>query len=489
MGIYLHEEYRTIEEQGHVRAESVTMPIAAKWYIYGVVAAGAVMLALSLANWSSPPLAPWLVYLALLVLASLVKLKLPGMRGTYSLSFLFLLLGIVHFSLAETLIAGCAGALAQTVSNRKKRPTLVQVLFNMANLALSVSVCFLLARILLSSGLGQYRAATMALIACVYFFLNTILVSGVLALLEGKPFGEACEQWYVWSFPYYLVGAALVGLIPPPGQPPHPDAWLILLPLLYLVHFFLGLQELHLSSGTVSGDSGETLPRAARLYIFSVLAAGLIPLVAAALQWQSRDPLRFACYLALAAAASTLKVRLPRVKSTVSMNFVLLLVAIAELSFSEAVIMSALAAVVQSVWRPKRPVLLLQVLFNSAALSLSMALTYLLCRWAEPLTSGSLAAVLILSTLVLYFSNTIVVSAVLSLLERGSLRGIWQHCYFWCCPYYLVGTVAAGLMIVTTRAAGWPPSLLVLPLMALVYISYRAHVSQVVNRQPLPNTS
>jgi hypothetical protein len=34
-------------------------------------------------------------------------------------------------------------------------------------------------------------------------------------------------------------------------------------------------------------------------------------------------------------------------------------------------------------------------------------------------------------------------------------------------------------MIETCRMAGWQPSLLVLPVMGLVYISYRLHVSPV----------
>jgi hypothetical protein len=33
-------------------------------------------------------------------------------------------------------------------------------------------------------------------------------------------------------------------------------------------------------------------------------------------------------------------------------------------------------------------------------------------------------------------------------------------------------------MIATSRAVGWQPSLLVLPVMALVYVSYWTHVSQ-----------
>jgi hypothetical protein len=468
--------------------ESKTMSVSAKYYIYGVVAAGAAVSALSLVNATSPQLPGWLLYLLLSMLGSLVVLKLPGTRGgTYSLSFLLLLFGIVHFSLAETLVAGCAGALVQTVCSRKKRPTPIQVLFNMANLALSVSVCFVLARVFLSSGLDHYRAALMAFIACTYFVVNTVLVSGVLTLLEGKRFAEVCEQWYVWSFPYYLVGAALVGLIPSPGRPVQPEAWLILLPLLYLVHFFLGLQELRVSSGTGGGNAGGALPPAARWYVLTMIGVGMIPLVVAAAHWQSQDPARFVGYLATAVAASTLKVRLPRVKGTISVSFVLLLVAIAQLSFSETVVMSALVAAVQSVWRPKRRVLVLQVLFNLASLSLSAALAYVVCRWTEPLASSSEAAVLIAATLILYFSNTIMVSVVLSLVEPGSIGEIWRHCYFWCCPYYLVGAAAAGLMTVTSRAAGWPPSLLLLPLMALVYLSYRAHVAQAVNQHPAPS--
>jgi hypothetical protein len=40
-------------------------------------------------------------------------------------------------------------------------------------------------------------------------------------------------------------------------------------------------------------------------------------------------------------------------------------------------------------------------------------------------------------------------------------------------------------MLGVCRTAGWPPSLLVLPLMVLVYVSYRAHVQQAAGRQPV----
>src|SRR5207244_1021960 len=161
----------------------------------------------ALATWSSPKILPFALYLLLAVLGSLVKLRLPGMEGTYSLNFLFLLFGVLHFSLAETVIAGCVGALVQSVCNTKQRPSLMQILFNMANLTVSVGVCFLTVRLTVFSGLSSYRPAEVALVACVYFVMNTVLVSGVLSLLQGKRLAEVCRQWYVWSLPYYLVGA------------------------------------------------------------------------------------------------------------------------------------------------------------------------------------------------------------------------------------------------------------------------------------------
>jgi len=37
-------------------------------------------------------------------------------------------------------------------------------------------------------------------------------------------------------------------------------------------------------------------------------------------------------------------------------------------------------------------------------------------------------------------------------------------------------------MVATSRTASWPASLLVLPLMGLVYVSYRVHLEQLVDR-------
>ena len=460
------------------------MGLKTKAYIYVVIAAGGCVLAASLANWSSPDLLSWTIYLVLAVLASVVKLRLPGMDGTYSLGFLFLLYGVAHFSLPETLLAGCAGAVAGSLLNTKKRANTLQLLFNTANVAISVGACFFIARVCLASGLTQYLPAVIAIVACAYFIINTALVSGVLSLLQGKRLAEVCNQWYVWSLPYYLIGVALVGLFPSPGRSSvSGEAWLVLLPLIYLVHFFLGLVEWHASSATVGDQPNASLPRAARAFVMVVVASGVLLLGVAIFQWHSPAPVRFISYLTLAVIASTLKIRLPGMRGTISPSFVLVLMAIAGMSFSEMTVMATMVGVVQVLWRSARRPMLAQVLFNPASQALSAGLAYVVCRiLLAPWLGQSLVGELVVGTLVLYGANSALLATVLAMVDRKPLGAVWQLCYFWSLPYYLVGAAVSGVMMATWRMTDWPHSLLVLPLMGLVYISYRVHLRQAVDR-------
>jgi len=219
------------------------------------------------------------------------------------------------------------------------------------------------------------------------------------------------------------------------------------------------------------------------MYVITVVTAGVILLAAAVFYWESKNPAKFLSYLALALIASTLKIRLPRLVETITPAFVMVLVAIAQLTFAETVFVAALAGLVQVLWRPARRPMLAQVVFSPASLALSAALAYGVSRIAlQPWLGSSVVGVLVISTMALYGSNTVILATVLALLNRKPLSGVWQLSYFWSLPYYLVGAAAAGIMTATSRTADWPASLLVLPLMGLVYISYRVHVRLAIGR-------
>jgi hypothetical protein len=453
------------------------MPVAAKRYAYSVIAIGCVVLALSLRNWSSPHLTSFLIYFTFSIAASLVKFTPPGIDGTYSLSFLFTLIGIAEFTLPETLAATCAGAVIQSLWKVKKRPSIVQVLFSVANLTLSTTLCFAIAHGILGQALQAYRPAVLALVAAVHFAASTILVSGILSLLEGQRLHHIYREWYFWSFPYYLIGAAVVGLLPLSGKVPAPEGWLVLLPLLYLVHFYYRLRTDPASAAGIDHEISEgKLPANASLYIDAVITAGAMLVIYAVLHWESQNVNRFLGYLAMALLAGTYKVRLPRLRSTISVSFVLILVAIAELSYAEAVFLSAAVALVQTVWRAKRPAKPIRMAFNCASLVISTSAAYIVCRsLMVSAWPAALPAFLVIATALLFGSNNALVAAVMCLAEGKPMSAMWQQCYFWSFPYYLVGAAASGLMIATARSAGWPFSFLVLPILTMIYVSYRLH--------------
>jgi len=117
-------------------------PPRATIYIGLIVLAGTAILSHGLWNWSSQDPIRYLSYCAIALLASGMKVTLPGVSGTMSMNFLFVLIGVSELSLAETLVMGCLGILVQSVFHVKNRLRAVQVLFNMASMACSIQISY-----------------------------------------------------------------------------------------------------------------------------------------------------------------------------------------------------------------------------------------------------------------------------------------------------------------------------------------------------------
>ena len=80
-------------------------------------------------------------------------------------------------------------------------------------------------------------------------------------------------------------------------------------------------------------------------------------------------------------------------------------------------------------------------------------------------------------------ANTLPVSVVISLTERRSLRKIWADCYFWSFPYYLVGAGVVGVMSWLHGFTDWQTSLLTLPVVYLIYRSYRLYLGKLADEK------
>jgi diguanylate cyclase (GGDEF)-like protein/putative nucleotidyltransferase with HDIG domain len=216
---------------------------------------------------------------------------------------------------------------------------------------------------------------------------------------------------------------------------------------------------------------------APRFFIAVVVICGTAVLTYSILHGRSENPLKFFCYLLIALAASRLKVNLPGITGTMSVNFLFLLLGVLELSLSEAMALGCAAVVVQC-FDKDRPIPI-QVAFNVCSTALAIAVTFASYRYALVHRAVSNPSTLLFLAACVYFvANTMPVAAVISLTERRSLRKIWAECYFWSFPYYLVGAGVAGMMSWLHGFTDWQTSLLTLPVVYLIYRSYRLYLGK-----------
>jgi diguanylate cyclase (GGDEF)-like protein/putative nucleotidyltransferase with HDIG domain len=216
-----------------------------------------------------------------------------------------------------------------------------------------------------------------------------------------------------------------------------------------------------------------------KLFVGITVTIGLTVLSFAFWHWQSADLARFACYLLVAVLASSLKVQLPGIDGTMSVNFLFILLGVMELSLPETLAIGCAASLMQSVWQARKRPDPVKVRFNVfGMMANASALSYAIYHWLDPRMGNEKPIILLIAALVFFLANTLPVSVVIALTENKTARKVWSECYFWSFPYYLVGAAAVGLVGIINRRAGWQTSLLVLPLIYWVYRSYRLYLGR-----------
>jgi putative nucleotidyltransferase with HDIG domain len=217
---------------------------------------------------------------------------------------------------------------------------------------------------------------------------------------------------------------------------------------------------------------------AVRAFIAAMSLAGSVCLLVALHQWHPNDQVRFAAYLIAALLASSLKVSLPGVEGTLSVNFLFTLLGILELSLPETLIIGLASTLAQFYWRARRPKLV-QLVFNLSQVTVSSAAaygSYVLVVVKVLHGAGHLA---LLAAAITHFAcNTAAMSTIIGLTEEKPIQKVWNDSYLWSFPYYMVGAATAGLIHFLNAHIGWQSSLLVLPPIYLMYRSYRLYLGK-----------
>jgi diguanylate cyclase (GGDEF)-like protein/putative nucleotidyltransferase with HDIG domain len=210
------------------------LPAAAKAFISLIVLLGTGTLAYGAIHQDSKNIAEFICYLGIAVLASRLKVNLPGITGTLSVNFLFILIGVLELSFAETLILGAVSMVAQCLF--PDRPNALQVSFNVCAGSISTALAYLVYHHPLTNMLVGSHALLLGLAACVYFFANAGSIAAVISLTESRPLRRILVDCYFWSFPYYLVGAAIAGGIAWLNHTFNWETSLLLVPAVYVIY-------------------------------------------------------------------------------------------------------------------------------------------------------------------------------------------------------------------------------------------------------------
>ena len=149
----------------------------AQFYIGTVIATGAACVLCSMAAWNWRDPVHFLFNLGLALLASGLKVTLPGVDGTMSVSYVFVLLSMIDFGFPKTMVVACLAAATQSLWHTKRKNPL-HVAFNLASVAIAVTVGYVIYH-LLADRLSMLFSVAVSAIG--YFLSNTISIAAVTA--------------------------------------------------------------------------------------------------------------------------------------------------------------------------------------------------------------------------------------------------------------------------------------------------------------------
>ncbi len=212
----------------------------------------------------------------------------------------------------------------------------------------------------------------------------------------------------------------------------------------------------------------------ARTFVTLIILLGLLVLVDAILSAHTVSVVRFTLYLTAASLAARMRVKLPGITGTMSVNLPLILVAAAEMNAAEALCVAFISTFFQCLPRDKQKFNVVQTAFNCNTITLAAAAARFIYASAPAgavLTSPALR--LAVAAAGYFLVNTIMVAMVLHLAENANFLRTWAEMFQLSFPYLVAGSCLAGLMLIVSSGAGWQAPLIILPVMFGVFASYR----------------
>jgi diguanylate cyclase (GGDEF)-like protein/putative nucleotidyltransferase with HDIG domain len=200
--------------------------------------------------------------------------------------------------------------------------------------------------------------------------------------------------------------------------------------------------------------------------------------------WRTGQGLQLAVYLLFSIVSSAWKVKMPGMKSTMSVAFLFALITLFELGISEALIVTCAATIIQVIWQAKTNIKLLRTCFNVATVAISVIVAHAVMsssvfrtgrlEWTEQLFAGAITYFLV---------NSGLVALAISLAERKPVLAVWRECHFLSATYYLLGAAASVVFHLIAINYGWHLALGSVVVMFVAHYTYQLYMARLSAEQ------
>jgi hypothetical protein len=186
--------------------------------------------------------------------------------------------------------------------------------------------------------------------------------------------------------------------------------------------------------------------------------------------------------LALAAATSRMKVKLPGINGNMSVNLPFLLTAAVNLSAVEAVVITCISTMVQCWPRKDAKFNPQHMAFNLSMMVFATSAASLVFHAVaqSPILWKSSTLGLALATVSLFLGQSAPVAGIVAVSEAKSAGHVWLSLAQLSFPYYVVSAGVTSMVQAMTPHLGWGLALAVFPVMCFIHRCYRLYFNAMV---------
>lgn len=231
------------------------------------------------------------------------------------------------------------------------------------------------------------------------------------------------------------------------------------------------------------------LPRGAYLYIYAVVAAGLLA-TGHSLYELTVHPIsnQWLVLAGLTLLTGSFSVKIPSIAAKISVSEAFVFAAVLLFGPAAATAIVALDSFVMSLWLRRDHRSPLRSLFNLAAVALSIWIAASSFFWLAGITPGRIADILplerylwqLFTLAATYFLiNSALVATALSFERRVNVLRLWWQNFPWFSLNYFAGISVAALLVSYTRSVDLSAIGIILPLLLVSYLTYRTALGRI----------